>query len=432
MKDETLGKKLRKRSWATTKLAAQLGIAAASKTLGIELPRSNEQAVKKAVALASQFDGMKGLMLKFGQMASYLNTSLPPEAQQILAQLQASATAMPFATIAQQIESDLGAPVSTLFDSFEENAFAAASIGQVHRAVLHGQPVAVKVQYPGIRALIENDLGNVGLFAKLLLMGSAMDSTALSEELRARVLEECDYALEAQRQAAVGAVWNTLPGRSVPQVFAERSGNSVITSSLQTGARFTDYLGSASAESRRHSSLLIFDAVFDGIFHRGFFNGDPHPGNFLFHANGDVVFLDFGCLRSFDDEFLLHWKRMAGAVLDGNRTQFRDAFIAMGMVGNAKKLDWDLQWDMMRFLYEPFRSAQPFRYSRDYIRECHERILWQNRNRWHLSLPPNQLFVNRLQWGLYSVLADLNAEALYRDLFRAAVEAPVERIPGLR
>lgn len=432
MTDDSLRQKLRKRSWATTRLAAQLGMAAASKTLGIELPRSNEQAVKKAIALASQFDGMKGLMLKFGQMASYLNTSLPPEAQQILAQLQASATAMPFATVAQQIESSLGAPVSALFDAFEENAFAAASIGQVHRAVLHGQPVAVKVQYPGIRTLIENDLDNVGMFAKLLLMGSKMDSAALSEELRTRVLEECDYALEASRQQAIGAAWNLLPGRIVPQVFAERCGQTVITSSLAAGARFTDYLQSASAESRRHSSLLICDAVFDGIFHRGFFNGDPHPGNFLFHDNGDVVFLDFGCLRSFDDEFLQHWKRMAKAVLDGDRTQFRDAFTAMGMVGNAKKFDWDLQWEMMRHLYEPFRASQPYRFSREYIRECHERVLWQNRNRFHLKLPPNQLFVNRLQWGLFSVLTDLNAEAVYRDRFRAAVEAPVERIPGLR
>lgn len=378
MQDETPGKMLRKRSWATTRLAAQLGIAAAGKTLGIALPRSDEQAVKKALALASQFDGMKGLMLKFGQMASYLNTQLPPEAQQILAQLQASATAMPLAAIARQIESSLGAPVSALFDSFEENAFAAASIGQVHRAVLHGQPLAVKVQYPDIRALIETDLAHVGLFAKLLLMGSKMDGAALTEELRNRVQEECDYPLEALRQQAVGAVWNTLPGRIVPQVIPARSGSMVLTSTLQTGARFADYIHRAGLDARRHSSLLIFDAVFDGIFHRGFFNGDPHPGNFLFHDNGDVVFLDFGCLRSFEDDFLQHWKRMALAVLDGDRRIFRTAFIDMGLVGNAKKLDWDLQWE------------------------------------------------------LFSVLADLNADVLYRDHFRAAVEAPVERIPGLR
>lgn len=145
-----------------------------------------------------------------------------------------------------------------------------------------------------------------------------------------------------------------------------------------------------------------------------------------------MVFLDFGCLRTFDDDFLQAWKSMAQAVLDNNERRFREAHTAMGFVANAKKFDWEFQWSMVRFLYEPFLSTRPYRYNKQYVLANYERLIWKNRNRWHMTLPPNQLFVNRLQWGLASVLADLNVEAVYCDIFRAAVEARVERIPGLR
>ena len=432
MKDKPAGPTLRQRSWTTTKLAARLGMAAAGKAIGLELPQSNEQAVARALALVNQFDGMKGLMLKFGQMASYLNHSLPPEAQKILAQLQSAATAMPYSSVASQIETGLGAPVATLFEHFDEDAFAAASIGQVHRAQLQGVPVAVKVQYPGIQDLIEHDLKNVNLFAQVLLMGSKMDSTTLAAELRQRLLEECNYELEAQRQHAVGAVWNQIEGRVVPKIWFDHSSPEVLTSTFENGTGFADFCRDADEATRRRASLILFEAIFEGIFRHGFFNGDSHPGNFLFRASGDVIFLDFGCLRTFKRDFLQHWKDMALAILNDDRKRFQEAHTAMGFVANPRKFDWDFQWSMMQFLYEPYKSAKPYRYHKQHVAENFDRLILKNRNRFSMRLPPNQLFVNRLQWGLYSVLADLNVEAAYSDIFRAAVEAPIEPIPGLR
>ncbi|HVL01144.1 MAG TPA: AarF/ABC1/UbiB kinase family protein [Dongiaceae bacterium] len=422
---------LRQRSWTTTKLAARLGMAAASKALGLELPQSNDKAVAQALALVNQFDGMKGLMLKFGQMASYLNPSLPPEAQKILAQLQSAATAMPYSAVVSQIESSLGAPVNDLFDRFETEAFAAASIGQVHRAEFQGVPVAVKVQYPGIQDLIKHDLKNVGLFAQVLLMGSKMDGAALTAELSQRLLEECDYTLEARRQHAVSEAWNRCEGRVVPKVWFDRCSPLVMTSSLETGANLADHGQHADEAARRRSSLILFQSTFDGIFRHGFFNADPHPGNFLFRPNGDVVFLDFGCLRTFDTEFLTAWKSMAKAVLDNDRRGFREAHTAMGFVANPRKFDWDFQWEMIDRLYQPYKSTKPYRYDKRHVAENFDRMVLKNRNRFSMRLPPNQLFVNRLQWGLYSVLADLNVDAVYSDLFREAVEARIEPIPGL-
>lgn len=430
--DEPGRKKLRKRSWETAKLAARLGIAAATKTVGISLPQSDEQAIARAVQLANQFDGMKGLMLKFGQMASYLNTSLPPEAQRILASLQSAATAMPYSQVRDQIQHAFDSPVDEVFDEFVPDAFAAASIGQVHKARCQGRSVAVKVQYPGIQGLIEADMKNIGLFSQLFLMGSKMDATALADELRSRLLEECDYELEAHRQHTIGEVWNQRSGWCVPAVYQDYCRPQVLTSAFENGSRFSDFIQHADDDARRKSSLIIFESVFDGIFHHGFFNGDPHPGNYLFKPDGSVIFLDFGCIKVFERDFMEIWKPLAKAILDNNFPVFKKYFIEMGMVGNAKKFDWDYQWVTIRHLYEPFMSAEPYRFTKAYMSQLYDNILWKNPNRWSLSLPPNQLFVNRLQWGLFSVLADLNAAVVYRDTFRAAVESKIAYIPGLR
>lgn len=431
MKEGSTGGTLRKRTWATAKLAARLGMAAATRQLNIELPQNPDQAVARALALAEQFDGMKGLMLKFGQMASYLNSGLPPEAQQILAKLQAAGTAMPFSAVENQIIGALGAPASELFENFEPEAFAAASIGQVHRARYNGQAVAVKVQYPGIHRMIEADLKNVGMFSQVLFFGTKMDSEGFAEELRTRLMEECDYCLEANRQTAIARLWNQQLHSLVPQVVSERSATTVLTTHFETAANFYDYIKSADETARRNSSLAIFRNVFGGIFHHGFFNGDPHPGNYLFHDDGTVVFLDFGCVRIFPDQLLTHWKGMAKSILDQNFTHFKEHVAALGMVGNPKKFDWEWQWDLMTHVYEPFRSTRPYRYDRDYVKESYKRLLWENENKRHACMPPQMLFVNRLQWGLNSVMADLGAEAVYADIFREAVESPVERVPGL-
>lgn len=427
----TTGNNLRKRTWATAKLAARVGFAAATRQLNIEIPQSQDDAIAKAVALADQFDGMKGLMLKFGQMASYLNSSMPPEAQQILAKLQAAGTAMPYDTIESQIVTAFGQPVDALFEDFQRNAFAAASIGQVHRARYNGQPVAVKVQYPGIQRIMESDLKNVGMFSQLMFIGTKIDGEGFAEELRDRLMEECDYTLEAQRQTAIGRHWNQQPYSAVPMVVPERSAATVLTTHFEPGTNFYRYIETADETARRNSSLAIFRNVFQGIFRHGFFNGDPHPGNYLFRDDGTVVFLDFGCVRIFPDDLLASWKGMAKSILDRNFAQFKVYVHALGLVGNPKKFDWEWQWDVMKHVYEPFCSATPYRYNKDYVKESYKRLLWENENKRHGCMPPQMLFVNRLQWGLNSVMADLGAEAVYADIFREAVEAPIERVPGL-
>jgi predicted unusual protein kinase regulating ubiquinone biosynthesis (AarF/ABC1/UbiB family) len=422
---------IRKRTWVTAKMAAKIGFAAAKKTLNIDSSLTPEKAVMQAIELVEQFDGMKGLLLKFGQMASYLNTGLPPAAQKILAKLQSSGTPMPYEQIQNQIESTFNQSVAELFDAFNPQAFAAASIGQVHRAVYQGREVAVKIQYPDIQQLIERDLNNVGKIAPLLFVGSSADGDALIEELQNRVLEECDYLLEAKRQAAIGAIWNKKEYSIVPEVILDRSNEKVLTTIFEPGLNFYTFCETANAESRAKSNLEIFTNVFEGVFRYGFFNGDPHPGNYLFTEDGKVIFLDFGCVRVFPEAFLVVWKESALSVLDQNFSRFKECSVALGFVGNVKKFDWDDYWGLINFIYEPFRVKEPFCYTREYVSESYRRIIWQNKNRFHGALPPEMLLVNRLQWGLFSVLADLNTEVIYRDIFREAVESKIERVEGL-
>ena len=302
---------IRKRTWVTAKLAAKLGFAAAKKTLNVNLPSTPDEAIIQAIELVEQFDNMKGLLLKFGQMASYLNTGLPPAAQKILAKLQSSGTPMPYEQIQDQIESTFHQGVAELFDQFDPHAFAAASIGQVHRAVYQGREVAVKIQYPDIQQFIERDLKNVEKIAHLLFVGSSVDGSALAGELHDRVLEECDYRLEAKRQTAIGTLWNKKEYSIVPEVILERSNEKVLTTIFEPGLNFYTFCEKADLQSRAKSNLEIFTNVFEGVFRYGFLNGDPHPGNYLFSEDGKVIFLDFGCVRVFPQEFLLGWKELA-------------------------------------------------------------------------------------------------------------------------
>ena len=199
--DNAPAKGFRARTLVTARLGLKLGTKAAKSALNIGKGNMDEdQAIALASELMEDIDGLKGLVMKFGQMASYLGTSFPPNAQRLLARLQSEASAMPFDTVKPILEEELGGSIDSIFESFEEDAFAAASIGQVHRAELNGTKVAVKIQYPGIEDAIRSDLGTIGSVLLVALTGARQDGKGLTRELRQRLLEECDYRNEARNQ----------------------------------------------------------------------------------------------------------------------------------------------------------------------------------------------------------------------------------------
>ncbi|MCG8494697.1 MAG: AarF/ABC1/UbiB kinase family protein [Enterobacterales bacterium] len=410
------------RSLSTAKLTTRLGIGTARKLLNQEIT-DPEQAVKVAVKLANEFDGMKGLMMKFGQMASYLGTHMPVEAREALATLQSSSTAMEFSTVKNIIETEFIQPLEQLFEDFEQEAFAAASIGQVHRAKVNGKAVAVKVQYPDIERLISLDLSLVGNLFSMLALGSSMPGKEMAQELKQRILEECDYHLEAEHQITIGKLCETIPDENVPIVVESHSCKKVLTSQYVEALDFKTFCEQADQETKNKAAVAIFKHTFNAIFKYCYFNGDPHPGNYLFHEDGSVTFLDFGCIKKFDSEFIILWKAMAKSILEQNKPANLKASIDLGLIGNVKKFDHDFHWQAVNHVYEPFMSDTPFSYTESYNAKTNDLMLWSNQNKFSTRMPADFLFINRLQWGLAAVLADLNATAIWKPYFHEAVYA---------
>lgn len=427
---EKLPRGFRKRTLVTTRLAAKLGKGFAKKTLGRERKgpppelQDTDKAMEAASALVKELGALKGIVMKFGQMASYMPGALPPQAQRVLSQLQAESTAMAYEQIEEVLERELDDEVSALFDDFSSEPFAAASIGQVHKARHQGRDVAVKIQYPGIDTLMKSDMKTLRRLMRLSFMASDIDGKALAKELQTRIVEECDYTLEAQNQKLFkGLLESRQQGAGVPGVVEERSSQRVLTTEFVAGHNFQDFCDNASQDDRNAAAKLIFSTCFQSIFQDCIYNGDPHPGNYLFHDGGDVTFLDFGCVRRFDSEMIDVWKRVALAVLDDDRATFVALYPELGFVKKPKRFDWDHQWDIMRYLYTPFTATEPFRYTHAYVRESYDLMLFKNPNRFKTAMPPQWLLLNRLQWGLNSILAFLDAEVLWSEPYRAAVES---------
>ncbi len=411
------------------KLMSRMGLRMARKNRSAdELAEEvdEEDAVKAATAMFEQLDGLKGLTMKLGQMASYLDGAMPPKAQRILARLQSQSRPMAPETIAAVVRAELGAEPADVFDDFEAEPFAAASIGQVHRARAGGRSVAVKIQYPGIDELLRADVTTIGRLTRLATFFSPIDGPALVEELAERVLEECDYQREADNQRLMR---RALAGRSdidVPEVYAELSSRRVLTTELSDRLGFQTFVDGGRADARDAAGARIYEACFASIFHHCTYNADPHPGNYLFSPAGEVTLLDFGCVKRFAPDFIDRWKRLALVLVDDDRPRFRDAFVNVGLVGRVKRFDFEHQWQAMRYLYRPMYTPEPFTFTHEFVAEVNDRLMYRNVNKLRFAMPGDWLFVNRLQLGLLSVLAHLRSTMPSRELFRAALESPTQ------
>lgn len=257
-----------------------------------------------AERLVAVLGTMRGAAQKLGQTLSMLDGGLIPpshreEFQAKLAQLQDNAPKVPWAKMRKQIESDLGERLGSAFQEFDETPVAAASIGQVYRAVLHdGRQVAVKVQYPGIDTAVRADLKNLSLFMKVYgrTVHEGLDVQQLASELEARVLEELDYELEANNTRMVASAYNGHPFIRIPRVIRELSGERVLTTEWVDGKPLSSVYDADLATRNRVSEILF--RFYSGTPYRlHMYSGDPHPGNSLVLADGTLAFLDFGLFK---------------------------------------------------------------------------------------------------------------------------------------
>jgi ubiquinone biosynthesis protein len=309
------------------------------------LPRRKSDALleklheKNARRFRETAEAQGGAFLKVGQLLSARPDLLPACYVKELSKLQDAAPALPFEVAKEVIEAELGAPLDALFSSFEEAPLAAASIGQVHRArTLEGEDVAVKVQRPGIEALLEADMQLLLVFLDAMKpMFPPTDFDTIAAEIAAMIRAETDYRAEAEHGERVGEALATMPGVSVPRPLRALSTGRVLTTELVRGRKITLVLDELAAEGTgearaRVAEILgrLLEAYVRQILLHGRFHADPHPGNLLVTGDDTVVLLDFGCTRLVDDEARAAYLKLVQAFLVGDREGMAASFETLG------------------------------------------------------------------------------------------------------
>ncbi len=306
---------------------------------------ASRQQLKSARSLVKLFSGMRGAAMKVGQTLSAVDLGMVPEEirpefQEILATLQQSADPVPFTAITKVIEADLGEKVGRVFADIDPEPIAAASIGQVHRATLPGgRDVAVKVQYPGIAEAIHADLQNLRLGLKLLsTIAPGIDTGAIAGEIRERITEELDYELEASNQRAMARVYRGHPFALVPDVVTDLCRERVIVSDYVDARRFADFKANSTQAERDRVGEIIVRFYLNGPMRHRLLNGDPHPGNVLFAADGRVAFLDFGFFKRMGDMEVEHLVQTTRATHEQDAQKLLEIVASLGALPPDPKL----------------------------------------------------------------------------------------------
>jgi predicted unusual protein kinase regulating ubiquinone biosynthesis (AarF/ABC1/UbiB family) len=378
-----------------------------------------ERQLRTATEVAETLGSMKGALMKLGQMASYLDAGMPEPVREALASLQQDAPPMTAVLAASVVAEDLGAPPDQLFETWDPVPIAAASIGQVHRAITHdGMAVAVKVQYPGVDEAIRSDLANTSaLLAMAGMVFPGLDAKPLVEELKARLTDELDYRLEAKSQQRFAEAFAGHPFIAIPAVRPDLSSGRVLTTELVAGTRYDEVVG-WSQEERDLAGETIFRFVFGCLYRLHGFNGDPHPGNYLFHGGGRVTFLDFGLVKWFDPEDVAMLAHMVDTiVLQHDPHAFRKAVEAAGFLKPAPSLSDEQVVSYLSHYYQMVLEPGPSTCTPEYASETVRRFFdASNEVVKHANVPPAFVVLQRINLGLYAVLAGIRATADWRRI----------------
>ncbi len=325
--------------WAGTRAA---NLARSKEDGAVQLDRRHAEAAERMV---DTLGTMKGAAMKIGQLASFIDTDfLPDEYRELyqdkLAHLRSEAPAMPWRKVQGVLEEEWDEPVEELFEDFEHQAAAAASIGQVHRATLpDGRLVAVKIQYPGVAEALRADMQNAGMIMRLAkAIAPGLDAKAAAAELKERVLEELDYEYEAQNQRAFSRGYRGHPFIYVPDVITRLSRGRVLVTEWVDGIGFDDVKALPQADRDRFAEI-VYRFCFGSIYHLQHFNADAHPGNYLLTDDGRVAFLDFGMTKQLDQEQIELEIAALDAVFEGDPERLRVAMHDLGFLNNPKKVD---------------------------------------------------------------------------------------------
>lgn len=387
-----------------------------------ELDREFE--MHTAQDVARRLGNMKGAFMKIGQMASYLDQGMPDQMRRTLAVLQQDAPPMSHHLVCATLKAELGAEPGEVFAKFDPEPIAAASIGQVHRAVTtDGEAVAVKVQYPGIDRAMASDLANVDPLLKLMRRTfPSLEPKPLVAELSERLIEEVDYKREAANQQLFSDYYRGHPLIRVPEVLDQYSTRRVITSELAVGSRLDEVVTWSQGE-RNSAAETLYRFTFGSMYQLRAFNGDPHPGNYLFGRGGKVTFLDFGLVKYFepsviDDFMALIWPM----VIDDDMNTYRREAIRQGLLTpEAERAVTDEQ--IRRYFghfYEFVLNDGPYAITAEYAAKTLRQVFAfadaEDGIAQYTNLPPNFTVVQRINLGLLAIFGELQAVANWRRI----------------
>jgi predicted unusual protein kinase regulating ubiquinone biosynthesis (AarF/ABC1/UbiB family) len=399
---------------------------AATRLFGLDPERD-----KEAASLAAALGGLKGPIMKVAQLLATIPEALPAEYALELGQLQSQAPPMGWPFVRRRMAAELGPEWEGKFASFEREAAASASLGQVHRATSRdGRALAVKLQYPDMQSAVEADLAQLGvLFSIHRRLRPAVETSEILQEISARLREELDYGLEAKHMRLYGIIFDGDPLIRVPEVLPELSSARLLTMTWLDGRRLLDYK-THPLEERNRIARAMFRAWWYPFSHYGVIHGDPHLGNYTVFEDGEgraagVNLLDYGCMRSFAPKFIQGVVDLYRGLLHNDRALVVHAYETWGFTGLSNELI-DILNIWAKFIYGPMLedrvrtiadNTNPAMYGRREAFRVHQGL----QEKGPVKVPREFVFMDRAAIGLGGVFLHLDAELNYYRLFNDTI-----------
>ena len=423
--DKNLGREILRYGQVSGTMAGLAARMAGERYLGLKIERDDH-----AEQLTRALGNLKGPLMKVGQILSTIPEALPPEYAQAFQQLQSNAPSMGWNFVRRRMKTELGPDWESRFKSFEKEASAAASLGQVHKALaINGQLLACKLQYPDMRSAIDADLGQLKVIFSIY---EAYDKTirtgGVHAELAARLHEELDYRLEARHCKLYGEMLKDESGVHAPEVIDDLSTDRLLTSTWLEGEKIMNFV-TAPQDQRNRLAMNMFRAWYVPLYGYAVIHGDPHMGNYTVRPDDSINLLDFGCVRVFRPEFVGGVIDLYNALMTSNIELAVHAYETWGFKNLSREHIETLNiW--AGFLYGPVMDdkVRPIGevkggvYGRETAEKVHEKLRALGRESGGINVPREFVFMDRAALGLGSVFLHLKAEINWHRVFNELIQ----------
>ena len=404
-------------SGSVASLATKL---AGEKYLGIKIDRE-----KHASQLLQSIGNLKGPLMKVGQILATIPQALPPEYAKAMQELQSNAPPMSWAFVKRRMKAELGKDWQDKFKSFNKEATAAASLGQVHKAITHdNQEIACKLQYPDMLSAVKADLKQLKLVFNLYeKYDNSISTKLIHQELQERLIEELDYKREAKQCKLFKHILKDEPNIHVPTIIDDLSTDRLLTSTWLHGDKLMNFK-EAPIEDRNKLAINMFKTWYVPLYHYGIIHGDPHPGNYTVNKDLSINLLDFGCVRIFPAKFVSSVIDLYKALQNKDKDLAVHAYETWGFK-NLTLEQVEILNIWANFLYGPILEdkVRPIGivkegiYGRDIAQKVHKKL----KETGNITIPREFVFMDRAALGLGSVFLHLKAEINWHNIFNEII-----------